>query len=415
MWQKIKNIYHLAQANIALAINLYPGRGMTIIGVTGTDGKTTTCNLLYHVLSQAGYKTALISTVGANINGKQSDVGLHVTTPSSFALQQYLNMARKEGVKYVVLEVTSHALDQHRAHGIPFAVGVITNVSKEHLDYHKTYENYVATKSKLLKRAKVAVVNKDDHSYWQIRKKELKNKREIITYGLKKDADINPHVFPFTTKLLGQFNKYNSLATIAALQSLRIPEEVIRKGIASFKAPVGRQEVIYNNDFMVINDFAHTPNSFLNILPEVKKLCRHRVIHVFGAAAKRDTYKRPEMGKISSRYADVVIVTSEDPRNEPIEKINNDILAGITDKRFTIVQQADVPENVSTVNRDKRYVFVIPDRKKAIQFAIAIAQKGDVVLMTGKGHEKSMNYGRGEEPWDETETAKSALRMRKLI
>jgi UDP-N-acetylmuramoyl-L-alanyl-D-glutamate--2,6-diaminopimelate ligase len=415
MWQKAKNMYHLVQASTALAINLYPSRGMTIIGVTGTDGKTTTCNILYHVLSQAGYKTALVSSVGAIINGKQSDIGFHVTTPSSFALQHYLNLARKEGVKYVVLEVTSHALDQHRAYGIPFEVGVVTNVSREHLDYHKTYENYVSVKSKLLRRAKVAVVNKDDHSYWQIRKKELKGKKGIITYGMKKDADVNPHVFPFTTKLLGQFNKYNSLAAISALQALRIPEDAIRKGIASFKPPVGRQEVVYNKDFMVINDFAHTPNSFLGILPEAKKLAKRRLIHVFGAAAKRDTYKRPEMGNISSRYADVVIVTSEDPRNEPIERINGEILAGITDKRFTVVQEKDLPKDVSTLNHDKKYVFVIPDRKKAIHFAVRLAQKGDVLLMTGKGHEKSMNYGKGEEPWDESETAREALRDRKLL
>lgn len=415
MWQKVKNLYHLVQAQTALTVNLFPSQGMTIIGVTGTDGKTTTCNILYHVLSEAGYKTALVSSVGAIINGKKSDIGFHVTTPSSFALQHYLNLARKEGVQYVVLEVTSHALDQHRAYGIPFTVGVITNVSKEHLDYHKTYENYVSVKSKLLKQAKIAVVNKDDHSYWQIRKKELKNKRDIITYGMKKDSDMNPHVFPFTTKLIGQFNKYNSLAAIAALQALRIPEEKIRKGIASFKPLVGRQEVIYNKDFMVINDFAHTPNSFLGILPEAKKLAKRRLIHIFGAAAKRDTYKRPEMGNISSRYADVVIVTSEDPRNEPIEKINSEILAGITDKRFEVIQEANLPKDVSTLNKDKRYVFVIPDRKKAIHFAIQLAQKGDVVLMTGKGHEKSMNYGRGEEPWDESETARQALRDQKLL
>lgn len=411
MWQKTKNIFHLVQASAALTVNLFPARGMTIIGVTGTDGKTTTSSILYHVLSQAGYKTALISSVGAIINGRKSDIGFHVTTPSPFALQHYLKAARKEGVKYVVLEITSHALDQHRAYGIPFDVGVVTNVSREHLDYHKTYENYVSVKSKLLRQAKVAVVNKDDHSYWQIRKKELKGKRDILTYGMKKDADINPHVFPFTTKLLGQFNKYNSLSAIAALQSLHIPEDAIRKGIASFKPPVGRQEVVYNKEFMVINDFAHTPNSFAVILPEVKKLASRRLIHVFGSAAKRDKYKRPEMGLLSSRYADVMIVTSEDPRDEPVEQINNEILSGITDKRFEIIQGESVSPKDIIVN--KKYIFVIPDRKKAIAFAIAIAQKGDIVLMTGKGHEKSMNYGQGEVPWDESETAREAIKMRK--
>lgn len=415
MWQKAKNVYHLSRAMFANVYYMFPYRGVTIIGITGTDGKTTTSSIIYHVLNQAGYKTALVTSVSAIIDGKSYDIGFHVTTPRIFALRSYIKKAKQMGAKYIVLEITSHALDQHRAYGIPFAVGVITNVSREHLDYHKTYEKYVATKSKLLRKAKIAVVNKDDHSYWQIRKKELKGKRDIITYGMKNDADVNPHLFPFTTKLIGQFNKYNCLAAITALRALRIPENAIRKGIASFKPPIGRQEVIYNKEFMVINDFAHTPNSFQGILPEVKKLASRRMIHVFGAAAQRDKYKRPEMGNVSSRNADIIIITSEDPRDEPIDQINSEILTGIKDKRFEIVQSTDVPEDSSMVNKNKKYVFVIPDRKKAIHFAVKLAQKGDVVLLTGKGHEKSMNYGKGEEPWDESETARAALRDRKLL
>jgi UDP-N-acetylmuramoyl-L-alanyl-D-glutamate--2,6-diaminopimelate ligase len=415
MWQKTKNIYHLGQAIIANVMYRFPARGMTVIGVTGTDGKTTTSSLIYHSLITAGYKAALISSNGAIINGDASDIGFHVTTPGRFALQSYLRKAKSEGVHYVVLEVTSHALDQHRVAGVHFDVGVITNVTKEHLDYHKTYENYVHVKSKLLRAAKVAVVNKDDHSYWQIRKKELKGKEEIITYGLKKDSDVNPHTFQFTTKLLGQFNKYNCLAAITALQQLHIPEELIRKGIATFKAPTGRQEILYKKDFMVINDFAHTPNSFAEILPEVKKLTKNRLIHVFGAAAKRDTYKRPEMGKISSRYADVIVVTAEDPRTEPIDHINSEILKGITDKRFEIVHDHTLIASSGGLKSGQKYVFIIKDRKEAIHFAIKIAGRGDVVIMTGKGHEKSINYGNGEEPWDENETAKTALQERKLL
>ncbi|MBA3723278.1 MAG: UDP-N-acetylmuramyl-tripeptide synthetase [Candidatus Levybacteria bacterium] len=413
MWQKTKNIYHLGQAVLANIMYGFPARGLTIIGVTGTDGKTTTSSLIYHILITSGYKAALISSNGAIINGRASDLGFHITTPGRFAIQSYIKKAKKEGVKYIVLEVTSHALDQHRVAGVHFDVGVITNVTREHLDYHKTYENYVKAKSKLLRTAKVAVVNKDDHSYWQIRKKELKGKEAIITYGMKKDADVNPHVFPFTTKLIGQFNKYNSLAAIAALQSLHLPEEGIRRGIATFKAPAGRQEVLYNKDFLVINDFAHTPNSFTEILPEVKKLASKRLIHVFGAAARRDTYKRPEMGNISARFSDIIIITSEDPRDEPIEKINKEILSGIKDKRFEVITGDSVSRLASSVQKEKKYVFVISDRKEAIRLAITLAQKGDAVLMTGKGHEKSMNYGRGEEPWDENEITKQVLRDKK--
>jgi UDP-N-acetylmuramoyl-L-alanyl-D-glutamate--2,6-diaminopimelate ligase len=410
MWQSTKNIYHLFQAIGANVIYGFPSRGMKIIGVTGTDGKTTTANLLYHILIQSGYKASLISTVGAVINDKSSDIGLHITTPGRFALQSYMKKSKKAGVHYVILEITSHGLDQHRAYGIPIAVGVLTNVSNEHLDYHKNYTRYIAAKAKLLKQAKVAVLNKDDRSYFPMMK-HLK-KKSIITYGFKKDSKINPHNFHFRTKLMGKFNEYNALAAIAALQALHIPDEAIRKGIANFKAPIGRQEVLYDKEFIVINDFAHTPNSFSVILPEVKKLAKNRLIHIFGSAAKRDKYKRPEMGTISSKYADIIILTSEDPRDEPIENINKDILAGIKDNRFLIVNGSEIDITEKNVGEKAKFVYVIPDRKAAIEFAIKLAKKGDVVLMTGKGHEKSINYGKGEEPWDENQTARKAIEMK---
>lgn len=409
MWRAAKNNYHLFQAVLALFLYRFPHRKMTVIGVTGTDGKTTTASLIYHILEQAGEKAALVSTVGAVINGKKSDLGFHITTPGRFTVQSYLQKAKRAGVKYVVLETTSHALDQHRIYGIPFAVGVLTNVSREHLDYHKTYNRYVHAKAKLLRAAKVAIVNKDDHSYQRIKKYELRSRdKKIITYGMKNDSEVNPHKFPFRTKLLGKFNLYNCLAAIAVLRELRFSDEVIRKGIGSFVSPIGRQEVVYDKTFTVINDFAHTPNSFLSVLPEMKKITKNRLIHVFGCAAKRDTYKRPEMGKISAEYADIIILTSEDPRNEPIEKINGEIMKGIQNTKFKVQDVTDI----SNLKKDGKYIFQIPDRKEAIAFAVSFAEKGDVVLMTGKGHEQSINYGRGEEPWDETGIALSAIRER---
>lgn len=410
MWQKVKNIYHLQQAIVANIIYGFPSNGMKIIGVTGTDGKTTTANLIYHVLHEAGEKAAVISSVGAVIDGKKFDLAFHVTTPGRFAMQSYIRQAKRKGVKYIVLEVTSHALDQHRVAGIHIDVGVITNVTHEHLDYHKTYERYVSAKAKLLKKAKVAIVNKDDHSYIQLKKKDLHDyHNKLITYGMKRDSQLNPHVFPFTTKLLGTFNKYNCLAAIGALRTLRIPDEKIRKYIATFVPPVGRQEIVYRGDFLVINDFAHTPNSFSVIVPEAKRLAKNRLIHVFGSAAKRDVYKRPEMGKISAKHSDIIVLTAEDPRDEPVENIIQDILKGI--KGFEIINDRFKIKDLRFKNNQK-YVFVIPDRKEAIQFAVGLAQKGDVVLMTGKGHEKSMNYGKGEEPWNETQAAKDAIAVR---
>ena len=411
MWQQTKNIYHFQQALVANIIYGFPSRGMKIIGVTGTDGKTTTANLIYHILHEAGEKAAVISSVGAVIDGEKFDLAFHITTPGRFAVQSYLRNAKKAGVKYIVLEVTSHALDQHRVQGIHIDIGVVTNITREHLDYHKTYEKYVKAKARLLKKAQVAVMNKDDHSYLLLKKKELHNyHNKIITYGLKKDSDINPHIFSFQTKLLGQFNKYNCLAAIAVLQTLHISDAAIRKGLMSFKPPFGRQEIVYNKDFTVINDFAHTPNSFSVILPEAKRLSKNRLIHVFGSAAKRDKYKRPEMGKISSKYSDIIVLTGEDPRDEAIESINKDILAGI--KGFEVIVDMKSLDVNFKVLVGKKYVFVIPDRKEAIGFAISLAEIGDVILLTGKGHERSINYGKGEEPWDETETAKEALELR---
>jgi UDP-N-acetylmuramoyl-L-alanyl-D-glutamate--2,6-diaminopimelate ligase len=411
MWQRTKNIYHFQQAIIANLLYGFPSRGMKIIGVTGTDGKTTTANLIYHTLHESGQKAAVISSVGAVIDGKKFDLEFHVTTPGRFAVQSYISQAKKAGVRYIVLEVTSHALDQHRVHGIHIDVGIVTNITREHLDYHRTYENYVKAKAKLLKKAKIAILNKDDQSYFRLKKHELQNyHNKLITYGLKKDSDINPHNFPFKTKLLGTFNKYNCLAAISALQTIHISDTAIRKGLASFVPPVGRQEIVYNNDFMVINDFAHTPNSFSVILSESKRLTSNRLIHVFGSAAKRDTYKRPEMGKISAKYADIIVLTSEDPRDEPIEQINRDILAGI--KGFEIIDTEKLQSVSANLQKNKKYAFIIPDRKEAIRFAIGLALKGDVVLLTGKGHEKSINYGKGEEPWDETQTALEAIKIR---
>jgi UDP-N-acetylmuramoyl-L-alanyl-D-glutamate--2,6-diaminopimelate ligase len=411
MWQSTKNIYHLNQAIVANIIYGFPARGMKIIGVTGTDGKTTTANLIYHILHEKGEKAAVISSIGAVIDGEKFDTGFHITTPGRFDVQAYLRKAKRLGIKYIVLEVTSHALDQHRVHGVHIDVGVITNITREHLDYHKTYEKYVTAKARLLKKAKIAILNKDDRSYLLLKRNHLKNHyNKLITYGMKKDSDINPHVFPFETKLLGIFNKYNCLAAIAVLQSLHIPDRAIRKGLMSFKPPVGRQEIVYNKDFLVINDFAHTPNSFSVILPEAKRLTKNRVIHVFGSAAKRDAYKRPEMGKISSDYSDIIVLTSEDPRDEPIDQIFSHIDAGFKKSKFALKEREQYQD--SEFKKGQKIYFKIADRTDAIRFAISIAQKGDVVLLTGKGHEKSINYGKGEEAWDETQVAKDAIALR---
>jgi UDP-N-acetylmuramoyl-L-alanyl-D-glutamate--2,6-diaminopimelate ligase len=238
--------------------------------------------------------------------------------------------------------------------------------------------------------ARIAVVNKDDESFKLISNfKFLISK--LVTYGISEIADINPKNFPFETKMIGEFNVYNSLAAIAACKALGISDEDIRRSLKSFKPPVGREDVVYEKDFTVMIDFAHTPNAFEQILRSVRPMIKGRLIHVFGSSGLRDMAKRPLMGKISSQYADVIVLTSEDPRSEKIEKINDEIKSGID---------------------DLKKVLEISDRKKAIETAIKMAKKGDFVIMTGKSHEKSMNYGHGEVAWDEYGVVREGLRIK---
>ncbi|MEK7559130.1 MAG: UDP-N-acetylmuramoyl-L-alanyl-D-glutamate--2,6-diaminopimelate ligase [Patescibacteria group bacterium] len=405
MFQEIKNIYHLA---MAIGANLwygFPSRNLTVIGVTGTDGKTTTASLIYNILKSSDTKVSMISSVGAVINGKDYSLPFHVTTPSPFALQKFIKMAVERGgtngKKFLVLEVTSHSLDQFRIYGINFEVGVITNVSHEHLDYHKNYRKYAKTKLKLFQKSKDAVVNKDDRSYKilmpELRKLMGRRPARVVTYGLTKTADVNPENFEFKSNMLGEFNTYNTLAAITSARLLGIKSAQIRKAILDFKSPLGRQDMVYDEDFAVMIDFAHTPNSIKEILKVLREKVSGRIIHVFGSAGQRDRTKRPEMGKYSSEYCDIMIVTAEDPRSEDVDKISRDILTGVKD---------------SELKMEKGSILKIPDRQKAIITAIDIAGENDLVLITGKAHEKSMNYGKGEVPWDEYEAVKKALDRR---
>lgn len=390
MWQTSKNIYHLLVAILANIIYGFPGRKLTVIGVTGTDGKTTTVNLLYHILQEAGYSVSMVSTVGAVIHGKASGVGFHVTTPSSFKLQKFLSLAAKgKGKQYLVLEVTSHALDQNRVWGIPFATGILTNITHEHLDYHKTYAQYVRTKVQLLNRAEVAIINKDDHSYQKV-KYFLKKKKRVITYGMEKGVDWSFKDVDIPQNIPQLYNKYNALAASLAAFHAGVKKGVIEKALKTFTFPKGRTEIVYDKDFTVMIDFAHTPNAFEQLLSSVRENTKGRLIHVFGSAGARDVSKRPLMGQIASRYDDVMILTSEDPRKENPEKIMHEIESGIDAKR-------------------KVAIYKIADRKKAIEKAISLAKSSDMVICTGKGHEESINYGHGEEAWSEFIVVKDAL------
>ncbi len=395
MIRKAKNFYHKINASISNLIYFFPGKKLKVIGVTGTDGKTTTVNLIYHILKENNKSVSMLTSIGAVVGSVKYDTGFHVTTPSSYMLQKLLRKAVKEKSEYFVLEVTSHALDQYRVLGIPFSIGIITNVTSEHLDYHKTFDNYLRTKEKLLKMSEVAVVNKDDASYTLFSvSKNQKSNSNWITYGFSDSSDVNLNNFYFESKnLLGDFNKYNVLAAVACCRKLGLLDNEIRSALKTFKMPLGRVDFVYQNDYSVIIDFAHTPNAFEQLLSSLRKTTNGRIIHVFGSAGERDHAKRPFMGEISSKYADILFLTAEDPRSEDVEKIIDDIQAGIKKK-------------------DAK-VFKLVDRKDAIEAAVEMAGKNDMVVITGKAHEKSMTYGSEETPWDEYKVVMDAIRTRK--
>lgn len=389
MIRSLKGLYHLIIAIIANIWFWFPARQLTIIGVTGTDGKTTTTTLIYEILKAAGYKVSMITSVAAVIAGKTYDTGFHVTTPDAFFVQKYLREAVDHGDTHVVLEVTSHGLAQHRVLGIPFAVGVLTNVTHEHLDWHKTFENYRDTKISLLTRAKIAVINRDEADLFTAARPKLVDK-QVITFGIRREAMVTPKTNPFTTKLPGEFNKYNCLAAIAATTALGVKPKDYRGVLSTFAGIVGRMETLTTIPFTVIVDFAHTPNAIDRALKAARAMTKKQLIHVFGSAGLRDATKRPLMGEASSRYADIIVLTEEDYRTEDVEKIMDAIQSGIT---------AGIP------------VYRLPRRDKAISQALSIAKPGDLVIITGKGHEKSLCRGTKEYPWSDQKEVRKLLGM----
>lgn len=391
MLQGIKNIYHLLVAVFATIFFRYPGKSLTVIGVTGTDGKTTTVHLIYEILRAAGKKVSLISSIGAKIGGQDYELPFHVTTPNSCQLQRFLRLAVDRGEEYMVLEVTSHGLDQNRVFGCNFAIGVITNISHEHLDYHKNYENYLKTKAKLFQRVKWAILNREDESYNYLKFKiENLKLAKIIDYGLKM-GDITPAKFSFETPLPGKYNQYNVLATIATAKALGISDSKIRETVANFGGVLGRFEFVETRkDFSVVIDFAHTPNALENVLSTIKSTVFGRLIHVFGCAGLRDKLKRSKMGEISAKYTEIIVLTEEDYRTEDVNQIIEEIGKKIP---------------------SKKEIYKIPDRQEAINLAVKIAKKGDLVILTGKGHEKSLCRGKKEYPWSEHDAVKKALEI----
>jgi UDP-N-acetylmuramoyl-L-alanyl-D-glutamate--2,6-diaminopimelate ligase len=413
---------------LAAAWNGNPSEKLTIVGITGTEGKTTTASLIYYLLTQAGgYATGLVSTVSVKIGKKEYDTGLHVTNPEPLKLQKFLAQMVSQGCKYAVLEVTSHGLDQGRVFGIKFDIAVLTNINHDHLDYHKTWELYRLAKMKLFQMADSVILNKDDKSYGFI-KKRLKNKKTIFDYSVSDRstdiyADEIKHTkggtkfvvftkkdhFSVRTNLLGEFNVSNILAAIQVARMLKVPKNALKKALFEFKGVVGRLEKVKNKKGLDIYiDFAHKPNSLKEVLSFLKRKTNRKLICVVGCVGERDTKKRPMMGNIASELADVSIFTADDPRSEDPNKIIKQMVSGVKKERIemTLKRYRDLKLSI-----DKHWFIRIPERGEAIAFAIQkVAKKGDVVVVCGKGHEQSLPYNGIEYPWSDHDAVRIALK-----
>ncbi len=414
-----------ALAYLAAAFYGFPAHRLTVIGVTGTDGKTTTSTLLYRILSAAGLRAGMISTVNAVIGDQVLDTGFHVTTPEATDVQRYLAEMVSAGLTHVVLESTSHGLAQHRVTACEFDIGVVTNITHEHLDYHGTYEAYREAKARLFRELagtavkqqgnpRLAVLNRDDQSYKYL--SEITRVRQIA-YSLSPGADVWAETVqyrtegmqftactstgirqPIITRLVGDYNVSNCLAAFsAAVVGLGIDPAVAADGIAALEGVPGRMEAIsLGQDFTAIVDFAHTPNALLRTLQTARQMTSGRVIAVFGSAGLRDRAKRRMMAAVSVQNADISILTAEDPRTESLEGILAEMAA----------------EAIASGGVEGQTFYRVPDRGEAIRLAVRIANPNDLVIACGKGHEQSMCFLTTEYPWDDRTALRAALSER---
>jgi UDP-N-acetylmuramoyl-L-alanyl-D-glutamate--2,6-diaminopimelate ligase len=418
LFHKVEPYGHWAEAILANIVYGFPARKLKVIGVTGTDGKTTTSTLITAMLRDAGYKVGMMTTISLDLGDGPIPNPTRLTTVTSFSLQRGLKQLAKANVDWVILETTSHALAQHRVWGVPYSVVVFTNLSHEHLDYHGTFENYRAAKvglfelcNKNTKGKQVGIANIDDPSgsYFldaiknpvsygidggELRASDVKT----TTEGSAMKVDGPQGSYSLKVNLPGSFNVYNALAAAGVGEALGLTSKQITKGIASLQSVEGRMTTIdEGQDFSVIVDYAHTPGSFDKIFDEIRPVTKKRMIVVFGSAGRRDESKRPLQGEVAGRLCDVVVITEEDDRDQDGEQIMNQIAEG--------AEQAGKVRN--------KDLFLIHDRARAINKAIELAKPGDTVLLLGKGHEKSILTNFGKKDWDEVAVARKALKARK--
>ena len=379
--------YHYLLAFAGAVFCGFPSKKLTVIGVTGTDGKSTTVNLISKVLESSGEKVAVVSSISFKIGDKEIPNKLKMTMPGRFTIQKFLKQAIKEKCKYFVLEVSSEGIKQYRHKFIDFDIAVFTNLSPEHIESHKGFENYKKTKGKLFKETKeIHIINIDDENAQYFLQFPAKKK---YTYGMEK-GDINFKNNPFDLKLIGDFNIYNALAAMCVGVSQDIDIKTIKLALESAEGIPGRMELVIKEPFKVIVDYAVTPNAFEKVY-KILKPKAGKMICVFGACGGgRDKWKRPVLGGIAVKYCDEIILTNEDPYDENPQQIIEQIITGI--ENISINQQ----------NPHKSAVLKILDRREAIKKALILAKSGDMVIITGKGCEPWMCVAGGKKiAWDD--------------
>ncbi len=408
--QQIEEVYRKGRIQALSARYGYPARGLKVIAATGTNGKTTTINYLNEILKEAGKTTAMFSTAVIEIAGDRQINDLNATVANTGRMQRFFRDAKKAKVDYVLLEVTSHALHQHKLDGVPILAAIMTNLTQDHLDYHKTMEQYAEAKAKLFKLdPEYIILNRDDE--WFDFFNQFPAGSQKITYGMHKDAEAqitrtklyrkgseatvvidHQTKLELATALPGEFNIFNMTAAAAAAYVLEIPRKDIVEGVANLEGVPGRFERIETKKgYDIVVDYAHTPDGLEKLLTAAKAITKNRVILVFGATGDRDKGKRPIMGDIAARLADRIILTDEESYNEDPAAIRSEVRAGIE----AVKAHAQLTE--------------LADRREAIDKALSIATKGDTILVTGMGHEKFRIVSGKRLPWNDAEVIRELL------
>jgi UDP-N-acetylmuramoyl-L-alanyl-D-glutamate--2,6-diaminopimelate ligase len=406
----VEESYRKSRARVVSARYGYPARGLRVIAVTGTNGKTTTVSYLNEILKEAGKKTAMFSTAVIEVAGNARPNELNATVASTAEMQRFFLEAKKAGVDFVVMEFPSHAIHQHKLAGVPVEMAIMTNLTQDHLDYHGTMEAYAEVKGRLFAlQPKYIVLNRDDE--WFDYFNQFRAVSQKITYGEHTDAEARiDHVKLFrkgtearmiidhqttlelATALPGEYNVYNMAAAVSAAYLLGIDLNAIIEGVANLEEVPGRFERVTDDQpYDVIVDYAHTPDGLEKFLTAAKAITKNRIILVFGACGDRDKSKRPIMGEIAARLADRIFLTEEESYNEDPQVIRDMIFEGI-EKAHGAIKTTEVP-----------------DRHEAIKKALSVAKKGDTVLITGMGHEVFRIVAGKRIPWNDAEAVRDIL------